>query len=115
MLANMEAELKAVALAAGLADLDLLPLIRHDGTPAGIRASVEAFKAAKPAYFRQSMLGVSRAEYDASKQAAVRALRRTERDLLNARGRAPTGNLKTLDQRSYRAAIAAARQSLRGR
>src|SRR5579859_2190170 len=51
----IQSELKAVAVAAGLKDLDLLPLIKRDamkldddGNPVGIEEAVAAFKESKP-------------------------------------------------------------------
>lgn len=55
----MEAEIKAAALAAGLVDVDLVPLIRRDGvivaadgSITGIPEAIAAFKTSKPSYFR---------------------------------------------------------------
>jgi hypothetical protein len=55
----MDAEIKAAALAAGLVDPDLVPLISKtgvtveaDGTIKGIPEAIAAFKTAKPNYFR---------------------------------------------------------------
>jgi phosphohistidine swiveling domain-containing protein len=54
----MEAALKAAALAAGLVDVDLVPLIKKDGivvaadgTITGIPEAIAAFKTATPSYF----------------------------------------------------------------
>lgn len=57
---TIDAELRAAAVAAGLVDVDLLPLIKRDGiamdadgvTIKGIPDAIAAFKTAKPSYFR---------------------------------------------------------------
>lgn len=58
---TMKAEIKAAALAAGLVDVDLVPLIATagivvaaDGSITGIPEAIAAFKTAKPTYFRDS-------------------------------------------------------------
>lgn len=56
----IESDLKAQAVAAGLEDLDLLPLLDRsginmddDGNVTGIKEAIEAFKAKKPDYFKK--------------------------------------------------------------
>jgi hypothetical protein len=60
----INAELKAEAIAAGLQDPDLLPLIDRaavkigdDGELVGIKEAIDAFKAKKPEYFKQTRGG----------------------------------------------------------
>lgn len=60
----IESDLKAQAVAAGLEDLDLLPLLDRsgikmddDGNVTGIKEAIESFKAKKPDYFKKAAGG----------------------------------------------------------
>ena len=57
----IESDLKAQAVAAGLEDLDLLPLLDRsgikmddDGNVTGVKEAIEAFKTKKPDYFKKA-------------------------------------------------------------
>ena len=60
----IESDLKAQAVAAGLEDLDLLPLLDRsgikmddDGNVTGVKEAIESFKAKKPDYFKKASGG----------------------------------------------------------
>ncbi len=60
----IESDLKAQAVAAGLEDMDLLPLLDRsgikmddDGNVTGVKEAIEAFKAKKPDYFKKASGG----------------------------------------------------------
>ena len=60
----IESDLKAQAVAAGLEDLDLLPLLDRsgikmddDGNVTGVKEAIESFKAKKPDYFKKAAGG----------------------------------------------------------
>lgn len=60
----MDSELKSMAVAAGLEDLDLLPLIDKssikiddDGNVTGVQEAIDAFKTKKPNYFKTAGSG----------------------------------------------------------